>query len=72
MQIIDIGNAIFVVDQIAYITKETEDYNGMPTIKVFLSGNPTPFVVTLPTVEERDKEYSKWCKAILEHKRENP
>ena len=63
MNIIDIGEAFYVLSEIAYMTKDANAEQ--PIIKMFLKGNPGAFTVGFNSVEERDKCYNEWKDMIV-------
>lgn len=67
MQIIDIGEAFYVVEQIAYVSIDTDAFDKF-RIKIALAGNSALFAITFNSKEDRDKAYKEIRKIILNYK----
>ena len=65
MKVLDIGTAIYVFDEIAYATKNTEKNN---QVNIVLKGNPTSFIIEFDSTEEIEKFYEALCKEIKNNK----
>ena len=66
MKILNLGDAFYVMEQIAYMSKSGDD-----SIKVFLAGNPAEFTTSFDSTEIRDSMFNEWRKAIVDYKKEN-
>ena len=65
MKIIDIGEAFYVLSEIAYMTKDTNSETGNPRIKMFLKGNPAAFTIDFTSIEQRDQYFEEWKNMVV-------
>ena len=61
MKVFDVGDAIYVFDEIAYVSKSKGT-----NIKIFLKGNPAEFVLSFNSEKERDTMYDRLRKEITD------
>ena len=65
MKILDIGEAFYLLSEIAYMTKDKDTVTGNPRISIFLKGNNVKFTVELQSIQQRDECYAEWKDMVV-------